>query len=325
MPRQIMRRIQAELGPFKGDLDDFLVFLAAERGLSPHTVESYGYDLQDYLSFLLAGEIGSYDDIRRETVADYIADLRRRDYSPSSVDRHVASLKTFHRFLVNEDITKVDPASSVPLPKAPSVLPEVLTIDQVGALLDQEFPDTPAGLRDHAVLEVLYGCGLRASELVGLDFGSLLLDEGLLRVSGKGGKDRFVPIMGCAAACLGAYLREGRALLKTRTTKRPQDPDAVFLNARGGRLTRRSVMSVAESYGRKVGIEGLHPHTLRHSFATHMLQGGADLRMLQELLGHSDISTTQIYTHVDLSHIREEYLSAHPRALASALADEIHN
>lgn len=279
------------------------------------TAESYRYDLEDYLTYLhLDCGVDSLDDIRRETITGYVEDLRERGYASRTVERHVAAAKSFHRFCVSEDLTEVDPINSVPLPKVPATLPDVITIEQVAALLDQEFPEAAAGLRDHAILEVLYGCGLRVSELVGLDFSSIMRDEGLLRVHGKGDKDRVVPIIGKAAEALGAYIRDGRPLLRTAKAPRSQDPDAVFLNARGGRLTRRSVMTVVESYGRKVGIKGLHPHTLRHSFATHMLQGGADLRMLQEMLGHSDISTTQIYTHVDLSHIREEYMAAHPRA-----------
>lgn len=314
MPRQIMRRPKIDVGPYKQALDDYLVYLTAERGASAKTVESYGYDLEDYLSFLHERGVDGLDDIRRETVIDYVENLRQREYAPTTVERHVAAAKGFHRFCINEDMTEVDPISSVPLPKVPSALPDVLSIEQVGALLDQALPDTPAGLRDHAILEVLYGCGLRVSELVGLSFASLLFDDGLLRIHGKGDKERIVPIMGKAASTLAEYLRDGRPMLRTKKTACPQDPDAVFLNQRGGRITRRSVMSIVESYGRAVGIEGLHPHTLRHSFATHMLQGGADLRMLQEMLGHSDISTTQIYTHVDLSHIREEYMAAHPRA-----------
>lgn len=201
---------------------------------------------------------------------------------------------------------------SVPLPKKPELLPEVVTIQQMNDLLEQDFPQDAAGLRDHALLEVLYGCGLRVSELVGLDFANLLLEDDLLRVVGKGSKERMVPCMGKAREVLEEYLRDGRPAL--RCAKRAQDPDAIFLNARGGRLTRRSVMTLVERYGRNVGLEGLHPHTLRHSFATHLLEGGADLRVLQDMLGHSNIATTQIYTHVDRSHIREEYLSAHPRA-----------
>ena len=152
------------------------------------------------------------------------------------------------------------------------------------------------------------------SELCGLDFSSLLLDDDLIRVRGKGDKERLVPLLGTARSALDAYLRDARPHLHTKGNPGAQDPDAVFLNARGSRLTRRSVFTIVERYGRNVGLEGLHPHTLRHSFATHLLEGGADLRVLQEMLGHSDISTTQIYTHVDRSHVREEYLSCHPRA-----------
>lgn len=315
MPRETMRRAVIDTGPYKPVLEDFLVFLSAERGLSAMTVESYRYDLEDYLTYLhLDRAVDALDDIRRETITDYVEGLRQKGYAARTVERHVAAAKSLHRFCVSEDLTEVDPINSVPLPKVPATLPDVITLEQASALLDQDFPETPTGLRDHAILEVLYGCGLRVSELAGLDFSSIMRDEGLLRVHGKGDKDRVVPIIGKAADVLAAYIRDARPQLRTTKASRPQDPDAVFLNARGGRLTRRSVMTVVESYGRKAGIAGLHPHTLRHSFATHMLQGGADLRMLQEMLGHSDISTTQIYTHVDLSHIREEYMSAHPRA-----------
>ncbi len=314
MAREIKRHTVVDLGPYAQDLDDYLVYLSAERGLSAATVSSYALDLEDYLSFLHACGVDAYDDVRREMITDYIEDLRNRAYAPSSVERHIAAAKGFHRFCVAEDITQVDPISSVALPKAASTLPDVISIEQMQDLLDQEFPDTPLGVRDHAMLELLYGLGLRVSELTGLGFCNLLMEEGLVRVRGKGSKERVLPIAGQAARMLGTYIRDARPLLKTSTVARPQDSEAVFLNKRGGRLTRRSVMSIVEAYGRKVGIEGLHPHTLRHSFATHMLQGGADLRMLQEMLGHADISTTQIYTHVDISHIREEYLHAHPRA-----------
>ncbi len=314
MTREIKRQDVVDVGPYANSLDDYLVHLSAVRGLSRATVESYRLDLEDYLSYLHARNVDSCDDIQREMVTDYLEDLRRRGYAASSVERHVAAAKGFHRFCVVEGITAVDPVSSVSLPKTASTLPDVVSIEQMADILDQEFAATPAGLRDHAVLELLYGCGLRVSELVGLDFASLLLDEGLVRVRGKGDKDRVLPLVGTAASSLEVYLLHGRPHLKTSTVARLQDSEAVFLNKRGGRLTRRSVMTMVESYGRKAGVYGLHPHTLRHSFATHMLQGGADLRMLQEMLGHSDISTTQVYTHVDLTHIREEYLLAHPRA-----------
>jgi integrase/recombinase XerD len=200
----------------------------------------------------------------------------------------------------------------MPLPKVPEHLPDVVSIDQVDVLLSQPFPDGALGVRDRAILETLYGCGLRVSELTGLDTGDVDLADGFVRVFGKGGKERVVPLGGMAAHALDAYLRTARSLL--RPSRSIGDAgSAVFLNARGGRLTRQSVFAIVKRYGGRVGLE-LHPHTLRHSFATHMLEGGADLRALQEMLGHADISTTQVYTHVDKRHVREEYLTTHPRA-----------
>ena len=189
------------------------------------------------------------------------------------------------------------------------MLPDVISREQAAKLLDQPFPNSPAGLRDHAVLEVLYGCGLRVSELVGLDERNVLLGQEVLRVFGKGSKERVVPILGAAARALAAYMEEGRGELVGR---RPTS--AVFLNVRGDRISRQSIHTIVERYGRVVGIDGMHPHTLRHSFATHLLEGGADLRIVQELLGHASISTTQLYTHLNRSHIRKIYLDAHPRA-----------
>lgn len=312
--REVKALPQIDCGPFSADVEEYLMYMAVERGLSQASVDAYGRDLRDYFTFIAKRGVGSYDDIRREDITDYMASLREREYAASSIERHIAALRSYHKFCVREGITEVDPVSSVPLPKVPSRLPDSITIQQIAALLDQPFDETPAGIRDHAILEVLYGCGLRVSELTGLDFGNLLLEDDIVRVKGKGGKERLVPVLGTARMALEEYLRSSRPLLHTAKNAGAQDPHAIFLNTRGGRLTRRSVCSLVERYGRNVGLEGLHPHTLRHSFATHMLEGGADLRMLQEMLGHSDISTTQIYTHVDRSHIREEYLSTHPRA-----------
>lgn len=319
MTRQTFAVPDPDPGSFAADLDDYLLFLSVERGLAQATVEAYRRDLLEYLNFLhTCKDICSYADITRNVVTDYLEFLRadtetgELKFSPESVNRHFAAVKGFHKFLVRENIAQGNPVASVPLPKKPEMLPQVVTVEQIAALLDQEFPATPAGLRDHAILEVLYGCGLRVSELTGLDFANLLFADELVRVMGKGGKERLVPLLGAARSVLEEYLRDGRPGL--RCAKRAQDSDAVFLNARGGRLTRRSVMTLVERYGRNVGIVGLHPHTLRHSFATHLLEGGADLRVLQDMLGHSDIATTQIYTHVNRSHIWEEYLHAHPRA-----------
>lgn len=312
--REVKSDARADIGPFKEDLNEYLTYLSVERGLSKASVEAYRRDLHDYFAYLYAQNVKDLEDIERENITDYIADLRKRDYAASSIERHVAALKGFHKFAVREGIAKTDLAASVPLPKKADRLPEAITIDQIASLLDQSFEDSPAGLRDKAILEMLYGCGLRVSELCSLGFSNLLLDDDLVRVRGKGGKERLVPLLGSARQALDEYLRDGRPYLHPKNNARTQDPDAIFLNARGGRLTRRTVCKLVEKYGRNVHIEGLHPHTLRHSFATHLLEGGADLRVLQEMLGHSDISTTQIYTHVDRSHIREEYLSTHPRA-----------
>lgn len=312
--REIKADAKIDIGYFEGDLDEYLTFLTVERGLSGASIEAYERDLRDYLGFLFGAGIDTLDDIKRDNITDYMEDLRFREYASSSVERHIAAIRGFHRFCVRENLTQVDPAASVPLPKKADRLPEAITIEQIASLLDQPFPETPIGQRDRTILEVLYGCGLRVSELCGLDFANLLLDDDLLRVRGKGGKERLVPLLGSAAAMLREYLNQTRPQLHSKNKPQAQDQDAIFLNSRGGRLTRRSVCKIVESYGRKVGLEGLHPHTLRHSFATHLLEGGADLRVLQEMLGHSDISTTQVYTHVDRSHIREEYLSTHPRA-----------
>lgn len=290
-------------------LGEYLDYLAVERGSSPNTVAAYRRDLTRYLDWLAGEKIVEPADVTRPDVERHLGALAEVGLSPASLERAVSAIKGFHRFMVLEGVCDEFPTADMPLPAKPSRLPDVLSREQAAALLDQSFPQTPAGLRDRAVLEVLYGCGLRASELCGLDRRAVLLDEELLRVFGKGSKERLVPILGTAAASLRAYLEEGRGALVGR-----MPTPAVFLNVHGGRLSRQSVHAICEKYGRVAGIKGLHPHTLRHSFATHLLEGGADLRAVQELLGHADISTTQLYTHLDRSHIRRVYLAAHPRA-----------
>lgn len=294
-------------------IEEYLGHLMVERGASPNTLAAYRRDLREYSAFLASMTVSNPDAITRDVVTSFISSLWARGLAASSVERKVAALKGFHKFLVREGVTANHPTAQLPLPKSPERLPDVISIEEADKLLAQPFPDTAIGLRDRAMLEVLYGCGLRASELSGLSVGDFDAEEGLLRVFGKGSKERLVPVGGIAAHALDAYLRIGRPGLRTaRSISR--DDSALFLNTRGGRLSRKSVFLIVKTYGGRVGLEGLHPHTLRHSFATHLLEGGADLRALQEMLGHSDISTTQIYTHVDRRHIREEYLSTHPRA-----------
>lgn len=293
-------------------LEDFLSYMSVERGASVHTISAYSGDLRVYLAHLATR---GADPLRasRDDVTSWMAELQRKGMAPSTVERKIAAVKSFHAFLVREGLTDVHPTVDVALPKVPARLPDVVSIGDIDRLLSQPFASGPSGYRDRAVLEVLYGCGLRVSELITLDVTDLDLEAGFLRVKGKGGKERLVPIAGAAHNAVSEYLIHGRPFLKSKKSTLRQDPVAMFLNTRGGRLTRQAVFGFVRTYGGKVGLQ-LHPHTLRHSFATHMLQGGAELRALQEMLGHADISTTQIYTHVDREHVREEYLTTHPRA-----------
>ncbi len=295
--------------PLERGLGEYLDHLLVERGSSKLTIEAYGRDLARYIDYLACCGVMDARQVERPLVEDYVGALCDIGLAAASVERALSAVKGFHRFLYTEGAAENNPAHDVPLPRKPSRLPDVISREAAARLLDQGFPDTPAGLRDRAALEVLYGCGLRVSELCGLGLGDVDLAGELLRVFGKGSKERVVPILGTAASALGAYLERGRGALVGR---RPTD--AVFLNVRGDRISRQSIHAITGRYGRIAGIEGLHPHTLRHSFATHLLEGGADLRIVQELLGHASIATTQLYTHMDRAHIRKVYLQAHPRA-----------
>ena len=300
--------------------EEYLFYLSVERGASPLTVKAYRGDLADYLGFLEGRGIGDIRLVKRDTVVAYEDDLVHRDldgegtrYSPATVQRKVSMLKGFHQFLVREGLAEHDPTSRIPLPKKPAHLPDVLSIEQVDELMQQvdTLWEGVIAQRNRTMLEVLYGCGLRVSELTGLNLPDVRFEGGFLSVLGKGGKQRIVPISGMAERYLKAYLQDTRPQLCKPYAK---PTDAVFLNARGGRLTRQSVHTMVARAGKAIHVENLHPHTLRHSFATHLLEGGADLRAIQEMLGHADISTTQVYTHVQRTHLVEEYLRAHPRA-----------
>lgn len=303
----------AGLSALERAVAEYLDYLAVERNLSGNTISGYRRDLVTYVAFLAARGITEPDAVERRDVDDFIADRRDGGYADASIERAVSAVKGFHGFMVREGISSTHPTSSVRLPKKGERLPDYITIEDARALLEQSFPATALGARDRAELEILYGCGLRVSELSGLDVRDLHLEEGFVRVFGKGSKERLVPILGSARAALDAYLDGPRAELAAHARRLGESP-AVFLNKNGGRISRQSVHATVERYGALVGLEGLHPHTLRHSFATHMLAGGADLRVLQEILGHASISTTQVYTHVDRTQLREVYLAAHPRA-----------
>lgn len=294
--------------------DEYLDHLVIERGSARNTVDAYRRDLAHYARFMAERGVDDAGEVGRADVEAFMSSFVELDYAATSAERALAAVRGMHTFLVAEHLCDHNPTRGVPLPRRAQRLPDVLSIEQARALVEQPFPSTAAGLRDHAILEVLYGCGLRVSELCGLNLRDVFLDDELLRVLGKGSKERVVPLMGAARTAFDLYLVDGRPQLAR--IGRPED--AVFLNMRGGRLSRQSVHALCERYGRIAGIEGLHPHTLRHSFATHLVEGGADLRAVQELLGHANISTTQIYSHIDLTHVRWEYLTAHPRARGSA-------
>ncbi len=295
-------------------IDEYLIHLRVERGSSNNTISQYARDLSLYAADLKRCDKINVADITRDDVIAFETGIMKAGYSPATVKRRMSAVKGFHRFLIREDMTDKNPADSIKLPKIPERLPDVLSIDQVERMLDMHTDSSPTGLRDRALLEVLYGCGLRASEICGLDTDSLYFEEGFLRVFGKGSKERIVPISGEALRALDRYLADARPALSMKS-KNPKSTDvkAVFLNARGTRLSRQGLHAIVAKAGGAIDVDDLHPHTLRHSFATHMLEGGADLRVIQEILGHSDISTTQIYTHIDRTHMIEEYRAAHPR------------
>ena len=290
-------------------LSEFLVYIKVEKGLTARTVEAYQRDLERWLDFLSRQGRSSPQEIEREDVTAFLEELRARGLSPRSVARATASLRSFQRFLVEEGICERLPMADLPTPRHVQRLPKVLTQEEAALLLDQPIVEDPAGLRDRAILETLYGTGIRISELTGLDVEDMDLGEREMRVMGKGSRERVVPVGDAAAAALRDYLSKGRPKLEKSRVQR-----ALFLNQRGGRLTRQGAWGLVKKYARRVGLEEkMTPHTLRHSCATHLLENGANLRYIQELLGHASISTTQIYTHVSRGKIRRDYTEAHPR------------
>ncbi len=303
----------AELSALARACTEYLAHLSVERNLSENTISAYRRDLRAYLGFLAERGIVSPEAITRRDIEGFVGARRDAGYADASIERALSAVKGFHGFMAREGMALTLPTGVIRLPKKAERLPDFISVEDAKRLLEQPFPQTAAGARDRAELEVLYGCGLRVSELIGLDVRDLYLDEEFMRVFGKGSKERLVPITGSAIQALEAYLAGPRAELAAHD-RQHRAAGAVFLNKNGTRISRQSVHATCERYGRLVGIEGLHPHTLRHSFATHMLAGGADLRVLQEILGHADISTTQVYTHLDRSQLREVYLAAHPRA-----------
>ncbi|WP_347813747.1 site-specific tyrosine recombinase XerD [Allobranchiibius sp. GilTou38] len=295
----------------------WLDHLRVERGVSQHTLSAYERDLRRYVAYLTARGITDPAAIAEADVAEYSATLREGTaehpgLAASSAARNLVAVRGFHRFLTLEGDTVADAAAAVAPPRPPRRLPKAIPLDQVERLLAAaSVGDTPASLRDRALLELLYGVGARVSEATGLDVDDLELDTDAVRVFGKGSKERIIPLGGYAKDALTAYLVRGRPALVATGKGTP----ALFVGQRGTRLSRQSVWNIVQASAERADLSGhISPHTLRHSFATHLLEGGADVRVVQELLGHASVTTTQIYTMVSVQQLREVFAAAHPRA-----------
>jgi integrase/recombinase XerD len=307
-------------------LDDLIVehatWLAVERGLRPNTLAAYRRDLRIYVSFLRTRHIDDPAVVSEQVIREYVTDLgaRRNDdgtsrYAPASIARALVAVRSLHRFCADEGGAPGDAGADVRAPRVARGIPKALSEADVERLLDAVVGDDPRGLRDRAILETLYAAGLRISELVGLDRADLDLRDGLVRVLGKGGKERIAPIGRMAREALEHYLDHGRPELARPGTRRASSGDAMFLNARGGRLTRQGCWGIVHRAAERVGLAArVSPHVLRHSCATHLLDHGADIRVVQELLGHASVSTTQIYTMVSPERLRATFEAAHPRS-----------
>ncbi|WP_243734857.1 tyrosine recombinase XerC [Paenibacillus turpanensis] len=295
---------------FEHQIDSFLHSLRLEKQSSEHTLHNYSRDLLDFSQYMQQQHVYDAAAVSHLSVRAYLAELNHKGYAKRSVSRKLSALRSFYRFLMKESQIESSPLSLVRTPKLEKRLPKFLYSEEMAELLRSIDTSTPLGLRDAAILETIYAGGLRVSELVGMNLRSIDLHNGIALVLGKGSKERYVPLGDYACKALQSYLQEGRAKLCKSALE-----EALFLNKNGGRLTDRSVRRMLEGYVEKLSLQkGISPHTLRHSFATHMLEGGADLRTVQELLGHVNISTTQIYTHVTRDHLQTVYNRAHPRA-----------
>ncbi|HEY1358993.1 MAG TPA: site-specific tyrosine recombinase XerD [Thermoleophilaceae bacterium] len=297
---------------FEGLLLDFLAYLEFERGLSRNTLEAYRTDLLQFGRFLDEHHV-SVVDATAADVSDFLTHLaggNGKAASPATIHRKAACLRSFYRHLRREGVRDSDPTASVSAPRRGRKLPQVLTRGEIERLLSQPKGSEPTALRDRALLELMYACGLRASEAIGLDVSDVDLEDGVLRARGKGSKERVVPIGQSALAALRIYLQRGRPeLVKSRPETR------LFVNFRGGQLTRQGLYKIVRRHAQGAGLEDrMSPHTLRHTFATHLLAGGCDLRSVQEMLGHADVATTQLYTHLSSERLKDVYFRAHPRA-----------
>ena len=292
------------------ELEEFIRYLRVERNAAANTIDSYSLDLKRYIECLQQQGVRSVEKIERTHILSFLTLLRELGLTARSISRNFSAVKGFHRFLINEELSRTNPTENVEAPKLSKKLPDVLTPDEIELILEQPNTNHVLGVRDKAILETLYATGIRVSELTGLRQTNVLFDSGIIRVFGKGSKERLVPIGRSALLWIRKY-QEGA---RPRLAKRGETNDILFLNVRGKPLSRMSIWNIVHQYTVAAGIKKeVHPHTFRHSFATHLLEGGADLRAVQEMLGHADISTTQVYTHIDREYLKEVHRTFHPR------------
>ncbi|MGY3185583.1 site-specific tyrosine recombinase XerD [Lysinibacillus sp. TE18511] len=300
------------MNEFQYAIEDYIHFIQVERQLSENTLASYRRDLENYVNFLQEAEgMSDFRKVERMTILRHLEQLRMQGKTSRTVARHISSIRSFHQFLLREKRAETDPTVHLEMPTIEQKLPNILSIEEIEALLAAPNRSKPQGVRDVAMLELLYGSGMRISELIALDLADIHLTMGFVRVFGKGGKERIIPLGKSALSALSTYLDGARSQLQGKYPK----TDAFFINQRGKRLTRQGCWKLMKEHALKAGIQHeLTPHILRHSFATHLVENGADLRAVQEMLGHADISTTQIYTHISKSRLSEVYKQFHPRA-----------
>ncbi|MGM9932919.1 site-specific tyrosine recombinase XerD [Pradoshia sp.] len=292
-------------------LQDFMHYLTIEKGLAKNTLLSYKRDLDSYRKFLKKQGIPDWNEVSRVHIVQFLSKLKDDGKSPKTLARHTASIRSFHQFLLREHVAETDPSVHIESPQMQKSLPKVLSPEETEALLDAPDTNDAFGKRDKAILELLYATGMRVSELIDLNIDNVHMEMGFVRCIGKGNKERIIPVGQLALKAIHMYLVEGRPELMNKKEK----TDALFLNHHGGRLTRQGLWKIIKRLAEAANIQKpLTPHTLRHSFATHLLMNGADLRAVQEMLGHADISTTQIYTHVTNVRLKDVYSKFHPRA-----------
>jgi len=295
---------------YESFLKEYLTLLKLERNLSDNTTAAYKNDLSTYFAFLESYNIKDLDEITFRQINDFFVQLHQAGLTNASIARYFSSLKGFFTFLLLANYIQNNPMEKISPPKLRKTLPEVLTVNEIDALFSLPDIEDKFGLRDRTILEVLYACGLRVSELINLKISDLFLSDGAIRVFGKGSKERIVPIGGSAIHWVEEYFLKSRLMLE----KKSKSENYVFLNTRGTKFSRMGIWKIISRYVKEAGIlKSVHPHTFRHSFATHLVEGGADLRAVQEMLGHADISTTQIYTHLDRDFVKQEHKKYHPR------------